>query len=134
MTEILQLILANWKHEKQAFFVNNVTVHYLDAIYRYKRPSLYTRLCLYIEVVHIHTYGIQGNLLWNTSQLYFNSKIKKFISIFIQPMSFIMYRYTFLHTSKTIRREKLSKICKKKNVKILQDLESGKQNLKYRRT
>lgn len=32
MTEISQLILANWEHEKQAFFMNNVTVHYPDAI------------------------------------------------------------------------------------------------------
>lgn len=32
MTEISQLILANWEHEKQAFFVNNVTVNYPDAI------------------------------------------------------------------------------------------------------
>lgn len=43
--------------------------------------------------------------------------------------------HTFLHTSKTIRKEKLSKIGlkkKKKKVKILQ--ESWMQNLKYKRS
>lgn len=49
-------------------------------------------------------------------------------------MNFFMYMYTLLHTffKDDDRREKLSKICKKKKVKML--LESGMQNLKYRRT